>query len=169
MQKIYTIEPIDALKMSIQSEKELHSYYEKAASLMKDEDARTILLGLCEHAENHRKKSIDMYSKFTGKKILFLNLDKRHKLNTLQRCSEDPNDAVRVAKRNEKEMSDFYSTISRRFLDADLRSFFRQMSSENQQHLTLLEASFNEPLNLDQEPEDEDILSRLSESHQENL
>ena len=163
MQQILTIDPIDALKMSIQSEKEMRTYYKKAASLVKDDSARTILEGFAEHAEEHRKRSIDMYSKVSGKKILFLNLDKRYRINTLQRCSDEPNDAVRIAKRNEKEMSNFYTTISRRFLQNDVRTYFRNLANDNQQHAALLEASFVEPLTLDEEPSEENVLDHLSD------
>ncbi len=144
MQKILMVDPIDALKMSIESEQEMQAYYKKAASLVEDDDAKAILLGFADHADEHRQSSIDMYSKISGKKILYLNLDKRHRLTTLQHCSNDVEDAIRVAKRNEREMSDFYSTISRRFMQQDLRNYFRKMAADNLQHLALLEASFEE-------------------------
>ncbi len=165
MQKIYTIDPIDALKISIQSEKEMHAFYKKAVALIKDEDSQSILLGLSKHAEEHREKSMDMYSKVSGKKILFLNLDKRHKLKTLQRCSSDPNDAIRIAKKNEKELSNYYITVSRRFLDPELRDYFRDLATQNQQHIALLEASFEEPLTLDEESEDENVLNSVSDEN----
>ncbi len=156
MQKIYTIEPIEALKMSIQSEREMQRFYQKAAELVVDQNARSILEGLASHAEGHRNRAVSMYSTFTGKKVLFLNLDKRHKLNSLQRCGDDPNEAVRVAKRNEKEISDFYAMVSRRFLDAGLRAFFRKLAADHLQHLALLESSFLEPLALNQPEEKEE-------------
>ena len=153
MQKILTIDPIDALKISIQSEKEMHAFYKKAATLVEDEDAKTILQNFAEHAAQHKQRSIDMYSSVSGKKILFLNLDKRHKLTTLQRCSDDPNEAIRIAKKNEKELGNFYLTVSRRFMQSDLRQFFRELAADNQQHLVLLEASFAEPLPSDDDQE----------------
>ena len=166
MQKIYSIDPIDALKISIQSEKEMHSFYTKAASLVQDEDALTILQGFAEHAAQHKQQSIDMYSVVSGKKILFLNLDKRHKLTTLQRCSDDPYDAIRLAKKNEKELSEFYNTVSRRFIELDLRRFFRDLAADNQQHHVLLEASFAEPISSDEDTE-ESVIDHLID-HQSN-
>jgi len=160
MQKIYTIDPIDALKISIQSEKEMQEFYKKAATLVEDEDTVSILLGFAEHAALHRQKSIDMYSKVSGKKILFLNLDKRHKLTTLQRCSDDPGEAIRIAKKNEKELSSFYSTVARRFIEIDLRKFFRDLAADNQQHLVLLEASFAEQIG-SEENDQEGVISHL--------
>ncbi len=156
MQKMYTIEPIDALKIAIQSEQEMQNYYNQACQKVKDGDAKSILQGLAVRAAEHRKNAIDEYSRFSGKKILFLNLDKRHKLNSLQRCPDSPNEAIRVAKRNEKEMYDFYVTVSRRFVDAGLRAFFRKLAGEHLQHHTLLEASFVEPLALDQDIESDE-------------
>ena len=160
MQKIYTIDPIDALKISIQSEKEMHAFYKKAATLVQDEDAITILQGFAEHAAEHKQQSIDMYSAVSGKKILFLNLDKRHKLTTLQRCPDDAYDAIRAAKKNEKELSEFYFTVSRRFIESELRKFFRDLANDNQQHQVLLEASFAEPISSD-EIEDESVFGHL--------
>lgn len=164
MQKIFTIDPIDALKMSIQSEKEMQTFYEKAATLVKDEDAQTIFHNLAAHADQHRQDSIDMYSRTSGKKILFLNLDKRHKLTALQRCSDDPYDAIRVAKRNEKELSAFYTTVSRRFIQQELRNYFRNLATDNQQHLTLLEASFEEPIELGDEHSEEQLLDQVAQN-----
>jgi rubrerythrin len=95
-----------------------------------------------------------------------LNLDKRHKLATLQRCSDELYDAIRVAKRNERELSGFYSTVARRFMEPDLRSFFKKMASENHQHLTLLEASFAEPLDEDETTSDERIFDHMTSENQ---
>ena len=162
MHKIFTVDPIDALKISMQSEKEMREFYIKAASLTNDDDAKSILLGLANHADAHRQNSIDMYTKFSGKKILFLNLDKRHKLTTLQRCSDDLYDAILVAKRNEKELSNFYSTIARRFMEPDLRNFFRKLATDNHQHLTLLEASFEEPHDEDNETSEESVFDPIT-------
>lgn len=162
MQKIFTIDPIDALKISIQSEKEMREYYNKAASLVEDDDGRIIFLSLADHADEHRQSSVDMYSKISGKKILFLNLDKRHKLTTLQRCSNDLQEAIQVAKRNEKELSTFYATISRRFMQQDLRGYFRRLAADNLQHLTLLEASFEEPVDAEDEVPESSVYDRVT-------
>lgn len=165
MQKILTVDPIDALKMSIQSEKEMQAFYKKAASLVKDDDARTILLSFADHADQHRQSSIKMYSKISGKKILFLNLDKRHKLTSLQRCSDDVVDAIRVAKRNEKDLSEFYATLSRRFMQQDLRAFFKKLASDNLQHLALLEASFEEFLKEEEEMTEESMFDHVTQDN----
>ena len=167
MQKIVTIDPIDALKISIQSEKDMHAFYKKAASLVQDEDAKTILESFADHAAQHSQRSIDMYSAVSGKKILFLNLDKKHKLTTLQRFNDDPNEAIRIAKKNEKELSSFYFTVSRRFIQADLRHFFRELAADNQQHLVLLEATFAEPVSSD-EPDEENVFGHLINNQSSN-
>lgn len=162
MQKIFTADPVDVLKISMQSEKEMRDYYTKAASLTADDDARSILAGLANNAEKHRQSTIDMYTTFSGKKILFLNLDKRYRLMALQRCADDLLQALRVAKRNEKELSSFYSTVARRFMEPLLRTFFRKLATDHQQHLTLLEASFEESLEENEEPAAEPILDQIT-------
>ncbi len=163
MHKIRAIDALDALKMSIQSSMDLKDYYKNAAALVKNDDAEAILVGLADKKERHRQALIKQYSKTSGKKILYLNLGRKHKLNTLQKCGEDPNDAVRTAKKNEKELKTFFSTVSRRLLDADLRNYFRRLAIEQDKDLTLLESSFEEPLMLDQdELEDKSVLNEIA-------
>jgi rubrerythrin len=166
MQKIFTVDPIDVLKISMQSEKEMREFYTNAASLATDDDARSIMSGLADHADVHRLNSINMYTKFSGKKILFLNLDKRYKLMTLKRCGDELYDAIRIAKRNEKELSGFYSLVARRFIEPDLRIFFRKLATDHHQHLTLLEASFEEPFEDEEETSDESILDQITHENQ---
>ena len=153
MYKLNSIDSLEALKISIQCETEMKIFYNKVASLVKNDDAEAILRGLSEKEEKNRIKLIKTYSKTSGKKILYLNLGKKHKLTSLMKCSEDPNDAVRIVKKNEKELKNFYLTVSRRLIESELRALFRDLAMEREQHLALLESSFVEPLKLDQEQE----------------
>ncbi len=155
MYKLNAIDSLEALKMSIQCENDMKEFYSKASTLVKNDDAETILKSLSEKEEKNRLKLIKTYSKTSGKKILYLNLGNKHKLTTLIRCCDDPNDAVRVVKKNEKELKNFYMTVSRRLVESELRALFRDLAMEREQHLVLLESSFVEPLQLDQEPVDE--------------
>jgi rubrerythrin len=150
MNKITTLSSVDALKMAIQCEMDMKTYYEKSAALIKNDDAIAILLGLAEKTELHRLQLIRKYSSISGKKILYLNLGKKHKLGTLIPCAEDPNDLIRNAKKNESEIRNFYITVSRRMYESDMRQLFRDLALEEEQHIVLLESSFGEPLNLDQ-------------------
>ncbi len=150
MMKIGSLDTVEALKMAIQCKMEMKSYYAKCAQLMHNDDAMTILDGLAEKEERHRIQLIRKYSSISGKKILYLNLGKKHKLGTLIPCGEDPNEAVRAAKKNETEIKNFYTTVSRRLYESDMRQMFRQLAMEEEQHIALLESTFVEPLNLDQ-------------------
>lgn len=151
MMKIGSLDAVEALKMAIQCEMEMKSYYEKCARLMHNDDAMTILNGLAEKEERHRVQLIRKYSHISGKKILYLNLGKKHKLGTLVACGNDPNEAIRAAKKNENEIKNFYVTVSRRLYESDMRQMFRELALEEEQHIALLESSFVEPLTLDQE------------------
>ena len=145
MQRIYAIEPLEALKMSIQSEKEMYEFYQKAKSLFMNDDAQSILKKLMNGCVNNRQESISKYSEVSGKRILYLNLDRKHRLNSLIRCGKDKRESIITAKRNEKELTEFYLTLSRRFLDADLRAFFRTLGDEHQTYLDKLEKKFDNP------------------------
>jgi len=163
MYNLSSIDSLDALKMSIQCEMDMKIFYTKVASLVKNDDAEAILEGLSDKEEKNRLKLIKTYSKTSGKKILYLNLGKKHKLSSLMKCSDDPNDAVRIVKKNEKELKNFYSTISKRLIEAELRALFRDLALEREQHLALLESSFVEPLKLDQEEELENADEMINE------
>ncbi len=144
MQNVYMIDPIDALKMAIQSEREMNNYYNKAVNLFEDEESRNIINAFSRKASENRQKAINAYSSFSGKRILYLNLDRRHRLNTLIRCGNDPKESIIMAKRNEKELKEFYETVSHRFIQGDLRAFFRELADIHRAQLSFLETAFDE-------------------------
>jgi rubrerythrin len=151
MTKIGSLDAVEALKMAIQCEMDMKTYYEKCAQLVRNDDAMAILNGLAQKEERHRLQLIKKYSVISGKKILYLNLGKKHKLTTLIACGNDPNESIRIAKKNENEIKSFFLTVSRRLYESDLRQLFRDLVLEEEQHIALLESSFVEPLTLDQE------------------
>jgi len=170
MNKIGTLSNVDALKMAIQCEMDMKLYYDQAAALIKNDDATAILQGLAEKEEAHRLQLIRKYSSISGKKILYLNLGKKHKLGTLIPCGEDPNEAIRNAKKNETEIRNFFITVSRRMYQSDMRLLFRELALEEEQHIVLLESSFGEPLNLEQgtERKEEGLYREIAEAKNVN-
>lgn len=150
MFNLTSVDTMDALKMAIQCEMDMKAFYQQVAQLLQNDDAVSIFQGLAEKEEKHRIKLIRLYSRLSGKKILYLNLGKKHKLGTLQPCPSDPNLAVRQAKKNANELKNFYLTIARRMFQNELRQFFREMALEEEQHIAVLESSFIEPLSLNQ-------------------
>ena len=81
----------------------------------------------------------------------------------MQECGDDANESIRVAKTNETELEKFFVTVSRRLLESELRAVFRELALERQQHLAILESSFEEPLALDRDSiEEESIVSELA-------
>lgn len=151
MNTITSIDSLEAIKMSLQCESDMQEYYQKASSLMQNENAIAILSGLAEKENSHEKRLVRAYSQTSGKKLLYLNLGKKHKVGILLKCVDDPNDAIRTAKKNEQELKSFYLTVSRRLLEPGLRQLFRELAMEQEQHFALLESSFQEPLQLDEE------------------
>ncbi|HOC88752.1 MAG TPA: ferritin family protein [bacterium] len=170
MNKIGTLSNVDALKMAIQCKMDMKLYYDRAATLIKNDDATAILLGLAAKEEAHRLQLIRKYSSISGKKILYLNLGKKHKLGTLIPCGDDPNEAIRNTKKNETEIKNFFITVSRRMYQSDMRMLFREIALEEEQHIVLLESSFCEPLNLDQPAErnDEGLYREIADAKNVN-
>lgn len=145
MNKIGTLSNVDALKMAIQCKMDMKLYYDRAATLIKNDDATAILLGLAAKEEAHRLQLIRKYSSISGKKILYLNLGKKHKLGTLIPCGDDPNEAIRNTKKNETEIKNFFITVSRRMYQSDMRMLFREIALEEEQHIVLLNLPFANP------------------------
>jgi rubrerythrin len=155
MYKIQSINSIDAIKMSIQCEVDMSQYYLDVCDLIQNDDSMAILRGLAAKRDKHRHDLIRLYSRLCGKKILYLNLGRKHKLITLQTCPDNATDAIALAKKNEKEVKSFYSTVSRRLLEPELRQFFREMVIQEDQYMTLLESSFEEPAIVTEETSDQ--------------
>lgn len=149
--KLTSIDTEDAIKMAIQCTIDMNDYYESACSLIQNDDAITILKGLAEKHEKTKSSLIKAYSKVSGKKILYLRLHKKHRLMSLMPCPDEINDAVDIAKKNENEIKSFYLTVSRRIYQNDVRGLFRQLALECEQHMALLESSFVESLDLEDE------------------
>ena len=164
MLKIQSINSIEAIKMAIQCEVDMAKYYEDVCCLIQNDDSLAILHGLASTRVRRRHELIRLYSKLCGKKILYLNLGRKHKLNSLQTCPDNAFDAITVAKKNEKEVKLFYTTVSRRLLEPELRQFFRDMVIQEDQYSTLLESSFEEPVLLDNEPvtQKSDVLKTMA-------
>ncbi len=169
--KLTAIDTDDGLKIAIQISKDMGRYYEKASTLVTDDDATTILTRLAEKHQTHQAELIKAYATVSGKKILYLNLGRKHKLNTLVKCPDDPNESVRMAKKNESEARTFYLTLSRRIYEPEIRSIFRDLAQRAEQNLALLESSFVEPLALDKAEDQEDdsnLYDDVSSSTAEN-
>ncbi len=144
-----SMDAVDTLKMAIQCEMDMESFYSKLATLVRNDDAIAILQGLAEKEEKHRLRLIKFYSRQCGKKILYLNLGKKHKLNTLLKCGENPVEAIRTAKKNETEVKNYYLSVSKRLFENDLRQLFRELAMEEEQHIAVLESSFVEPISFE--------------------
>ena len=136
------IDVLDALKIAIQATKDLQKFYHDAASNIDSEEGSVIFKRLAQREAQHRKQLIKIYSQISGKKILYLNLNKKHKLNMLAANPSNKFDLVNIAKQNEKESRDFYLSISRRMLDEKTRKMFKELALEEEQHLAILESSF---------------------------
>ncbi len=164
-----SIDSDEAIKIAMQSAIDMATYYDKTISLIQNPEANAILAGLAEKHQNHRQTLLKAYSKLSGKKILYLRLNKRHKLSNLIPCGDEPNDAVRNAKKNEDIVKVFYATVSRRVYEPEIRLIFRRLADDEEQNLALLESSFEEPLTLDQEPipEDVDYAEEMTSTHGE--
>ncbi|HNR69146.1 MAG TPA: hypothetical protein PKN04_16440 [bacterium] len=156
-QKITAIDADDALKIALQCAMDMNAFYCKASSLIDDGDAKAIFSGLAEKHLKTKARLIRAYSQVSGKKILYLQLGKKHRLNTLLPCPDSVEELFPVVEKNETEVSNFFMMISRRLFSAEVRNLFRELALECEQHIAILEASF-----APQPDEDEGVEKRNS-------
>ena len=142
--KFGSIGALDAMKIAIQSETDMQQFYEEASTFFEIDQIEAVFKGLATKEAQHRKRLIKEYSRLSGRKILYLNLNKKHKLNVLLNFESDPKEIIETARRNEKESRDFYLGIARRLYEPELRKFFRNLALEEEQHLALIESTFTE-------------------------
>lgn len=144
MIKLGSIGALDALKIAIQSKTDMQQFYVEIGSTLDIDEIRAVFQGLAEKETQQRKRLIQAYSQISGRKILYLNLNKKHKLNVSFDYNSDPHEIFEIAKKNERESRDFYLGVSRRLYEPELRKFFRDFAMEEEQHLALLESTINE-------------------------
>jgi rubrerythrin len=169
--KLTSIDTVDALKIAVQCSQDMSDYYEKLMELVNNENALAILRGLAEKHDKHRTNLTKIYSKISGKKILYLNLGKKHKITSLRKCGSDPYEAIDTAKKNENIIKSFYLTVSRRIFEPKVRYIFRKLAVGIEQNIALLESSFSEP-ELHEEgliANDEAILHEMAASNQNSI
>lgn len=142
--KLGSIGALDALKIAIQSETDMEQFYKDMSSSFEIDEVEAVFKGLANKESQHRKRLIKEYSRLSGRRILYLNLNKKHKLNVTFNYDSDPKEMVEIAKKNEKQSRDFYLGVSRRLYEPELRKFFRDLAMEEEQHFALIESTFAE-------------------------
>jgi rubrerythrin len=155
MMKLGSIGALDALKIAIQSETDMQQFYNDVGSYFEIDEIEAVLKGIANKEAQHRKRLIKEYSRLSGRKILYLNLNKKRKLNVLKNFESDPKEIVEIAKKNEKESRDFYLGISRRLYEPELRKFFRDLAMEEEQHIALIESTFAESFAMEEDENQE--------------
>ncbi len=133
---------LEALKMAIQSEIDMHHFYVDASKNTNDEDLKTIFRKYSREEKKRRQKLQEEYRKISGKKLLYLNLSKKKKLEMILETHTERDELVVAAKENVQSCLNFYSDISNRILEPDKRNIFRNLAEEKKQQLAYLVSKF---------------------------
>lgn len=139
---IGVIDVLDALKIAIQASKDLQLFYREAAAYLDSDEGKLVFKRLAQREAEHRNQMIKIYSELSGKKILYLNLNKKRKLNMIAANRSNPTELLNIAKQNEKESREFYLNMARSVIDDKIRRMFQEMALEEEQHMAILETSF---------------------------
>jgi len=140
--KLGPIGVLDALKMAIQSEIDMNHFYSEASKKTGDDEIRDIFRKYSREGRKQRNDLQEEYRRISGKRLLYLNLHKKRKLEMHLDLNSDRNGLVSTAKSNIKACLNFYTDISNRLLESDLRSIFRALAEDKEQQLTYLVSKF---------------------------
>lgn len=133
---------LEALKMAIQSEIDMGHFYTDGYKKTNDDDVRKIFRKYSREGKRRRQKLQEEYRHISGKKLLYLNLSKKKKLDMIIGQHSDQNGFALTAKQNVQACLDFYSDISNRLLEPEMRSIFRNLAEEKKQQLAYLVSKF---------------------------
>jgi rubrerythrin len=133
---------LEALKMAIQTEIDMDHFFTEAYKSSSDDEVRTIFRKYSREGKKRRKGLQEEYRRISGKRLLYLNLNRKKKLDMSMVSHPDRNGIVTTAQQNIKVCYDFYSDVSSRLLESDFRIIFRNLAEEKEQQLAYLVSKF---------------------------
>ena len=154
---------LDALKMAIQSEIDLDHFFSETSKVATDDDVRLVFRKYSREAKKNRIDLQEKYRMISGKRLLYLNLNKKRKLEMSMEYGSSRQDLISAAKQNVKACYTFYSDFSHRLLELDFRAIFNTLAETKEKQLEHLEAKFPQT-ELDSNVEDVSQKSRSTVS-----
>lgn len=139
----------EALKRSIQTEKNARDFYRLAAKHMKNDRARKTFDLLAREEQDHARMFYDLYE---GEDIpdfeAFMAVDPDRDsdwLTAFERLTmEDLNDrqAMELALEKERKLADSLRKMAERIADEEVRQVFLKNAESTEQHFALIESEF---------------------------
>jgi len=110
-----------------------------------DEAMRDLFRRFGTEARATARDLLEKYRRISGKRLLYLNLDKKRKLEVEVVCHHERQPALEAARRNLNLCVGFYNDVILRLLEPDYRGIFRSLAEAKERQLGLLNATFPVP------------------------
>jgi|GEM_PF-4207961 rubrerythrin len=138
--KILHLEPEEALKHAIQVEMDLERFCEAALERAETARQREVFEKISSEEHSHRQFFERRYEELTGRRILYLNVDRRRRLAEIALCPEAGRSLLEQAVENEERAATFYDDAARLIQPGWLRAKFEEMANTEREHLAWLRA-----------------------------
>ncbi|MGQ9560504.1 MAG: hypothetical protein ACUVWA_08335 [Candidatus Oleimicrobiaceae bacterium] len=147
--KLGPIGVLDSLKLAVQAETDMAQFFAESARLAPEETMRELFRRFGAEARTTARDLLEKYRRISGRRLLYLNLDKKRKLEVALAAFHERQEALAAARSNLTLCLGFYNDVILRLLEPDYRGIFRSLAEAKERQLGLLNATFPVP----QEPE----------------
>lgn len=140
---------LDSLKLAVQAETDMAQFFAESAKVAPEDTMREVFRRFGAEARSRARDLREKYRRISGKRLLYLNLDKKRKLEVVVTAHRERQPALEEARRNLNICIGFYNDVILRLLEPDYKGIFRSLAEEKERQLALLNATFPAP----EEPE----------------
>ena len=139
----------EALRLAIQTEKDVMDFYQKAAALTKNERGRKVFTQLAEEEREHAGhffliypgKDLGSFDEFMAKPahndhVMIRQLEKALNENIHERK------AMEIALKEEDDLAKHLHLTASRIVDPQVRAVFERMAKETENHYALIESEY---------------------------
>lgn len=140
--KLGPIGVLDSLKLAIQAETDMAQFFAESAKVAPDETMRDLFRRFGAEARATVRDLLEKYRRISGKKLLYLNLNKKRKLEVVVAAHRERQQALQSAANNLNLCIGFYQDVVLRLLEPDFKGIFRSLAEAKERQLGLLNAAF---------------------------
>ncbi|MDZ7339024.1 MAG: hypothetical protein ONB30_10830 [candidate division KSB1 bacterium] len=140
--KLGPIGVLDSLKLAIQAETDMAQFFSDSAKAATDETMRDVFRRFGAEARATVRDLLEKYRQISGKRLLYLNLNKKRKLEVVVTAPRERQQALQTALSNLNLCVDFYNDVILRLLEPDFKGIFRALAEAKERQLGLLNATF---------------------------
>jgi rubrerythrin len=139
----------EAIKLAIQTEKNVRDFYSRAASITKNERAKKVFELLAREEQEHASHFFHLYQgKDLGTFEQFMSTPPQNDtamLRTLEKALDEnvhERKAMEIALREEEDLAQSLALTAARIVDPAVRGVFERMAKETRDHYAMIESEY---------------------------